>query len=82
MFKEVLLKYKCSHHGAVEKNPTSIPEDVVSIPALAQWIKDPALLWLWYRPAAAALIQPLAWELLCAAGAALKRQKNKNKNKK
>ena len=23
---------------------------------------DPALLWLWCRPAAAALIQPLAWE--------------------
>ena len=25
---------------------------------------DPVLLWLWYRPAAIALIQPLAWELL------------------
>ena len=24
---------------------------------------DPALLWLWCRPAAAALILPLAWEL-------------------
>ena len=24
---------------------------------------DPALLWLWCRPAAAVLIQPLAWEL-------------------
>ena len=23
---------------------------------------DPALLWLWWRPAAAAPIQPLAWE--------------------
>ena len=23
---------------------------------------DLALLWLWYRPAATALIQPLAWE--------------------
>ena len=38
----------------------------------------PALLWLWYRPAAAAPIQPLAWELPCAAGAALKRQKIKD----
>ena len=28
--------------------------------------------WLWHRPAAAALIQPLAWELPCAMGAALK----------
>jgi len=24
---------------------------------------DPVLLWLWYRPAATALIQPLAWNL-------------------
>ena len=36
---------------------------------------DPALLWLWCRPAAAALIRPLAWELLYATGAALKRKK-------
>ena len=34
---------------------------------------DPVL--QWYRPAATALIQPLAWELPCATGAALKRQK-------
>ena len=38
---------------------------------------DLALLWLWRRPAAAALIQPLAWELPYAAGAALKRPKTK-----
>ena len=47
---------------------------------------DPALLWLWCRPAAAALIQPLTWEPLCAVGTALnKRQKQnwrKNKMKK
>ena len=35
---------------------------------------DLALLWLWYRPAATALIQSVAWEFLCAKGAALKRQ--------
>ena len=39
---------------------------------------DPALLWLWYRPAAVALIRSLAWELQCAAGVALKSQKNNN----
>ena len=38
---------------------------------------DPALLWLLCRPAATALIQPLAWEPPCAMGMALKRQKIK-----
>ena len=37
---------------------------------------DLALLWLWHRPAAVALIRPLAWEPLYATGAALKRQKD------
>ena len=40
---------------------------------------DLALLWLWYRLAAIALIRPLAWEPLCAAGVALKGQKKKKK---
>ena len=38
-----------------------------------------ALLWLWCRLATVALIQPLAWELLCATGVALKRKQNKTK---
>ena len=38
---------------------------------------DLALLWLWCRPAATALIRPLAWEHPRAAGAALKRLKKK-----
>ena len=42
---------------------------------------DLALLWLWCRPAAVAPVRPLAWELPCAVGITLKRQKN-NKNKK
>ena len=33
---------------------------------------DPALLWLWCRPAAAAQIQPPAWEPPYAEGVALK----------
>ena len=37
---------------------------------------DPALLWLWYKLAAAAQIQPLAWEPPYATDAALKKAKN------
>ena len=43
---------------------------------------DPELLWLWPRPAAEALIQPLAWEPPYAMGAALKKQKKQKKEKK
>ena len=39
---------------------------------------DPALLWLWCKPAAVALIRSLAWEPPCAAGAALKRKREEN----
>ena len=37
---------------------------------------NPALLWLWRRPATA-LIQPLAQEFTCAAGMTLKKKKKK-----
>ena len=64
-------------------NPTSIHEDAGPTPGLDQWAKELALLWLWCRPAATAVIRPLVWEPPYAAGVALKRQKDqKKKNKK
>ena len=46
---------------------------------------DPALLWLWHRLAATALIQPLDWKPPYATGAAqevAKRPKKKKKKRK
>ena len=42
---------------------------------------NPVLLWLWCRLAATALIRPLAWEPPYATSAALKSQKEKEKQK-
>jgi len=39
------------------------------------------LLWLWHRPAATALIRPLAWESPYAMGAALEKAKRQKKEK-
>ena len=44
-----------------------------------RWGSDLALLCLWRRPAAAAPIPPLAWELPHAMGTALKRQQQQHK---
>ena len=63
------------------KNPTIIRENAGSIPGLDQQAKDSVWLWLWRRLAAAALIQPLAWELPYAAGAALKSKQTNKKCK-
>ena len=42
---------------------------------------DLALLWLWHRPVATALIRPLAWEPPYALGAAVRGQKTRKKKK-
>ena len=64
-------------------NPTSsIHEDAGLFPALELQCRLQTQLGshiaeLWCRPAAIALILPLAWELLYVVGAVLKRQKEK-----
>ena len=45
-----------SRRGAAKTNPTRNYEVAGSIPALAQWVKYPALLWLWCRLTAVAPI--------------------------
>ena len=42
---------------------------------------DPILLWLWRRPSATALIQPLAWVPPYAVGAAQEMAKSQKKKK-
>ena len=71
-----------SHHGSVEMNPTRNHEVAVSCGVGRRHGLDSVLLWLWWRPAATAPIQPLAWEPPYTSGMALKSRKKKKKEKK
>ena len=74
------VEFRSSRPGAAERNPTRNHEVAGSIPGLAPWVKDSGLLWLWCRPAAAGLIQPLAWEPPYVARAAPKKQQQQTRN--
>ena len=49
------------------------------IPGPTQWVKDPVFLWLWHRPAAAAPGSTPAQERPDAACAAIKREREREK---
>ena len=63
-------------------NQTRNHEVSVSIPGLAKWVKDPALLWLWSGPLAMVPIRPLAWGTSICCGSSPRNGKKTKKKKK
>ena len=72
---------RSSRDGSVVTNPTSIHENVGSSLASLRGLRVRRCHELWCRPAAAAPIRLLAWELPYAAGTALKSKKKKKKKR-
>ena len=70
-----LKSYQSSYCSSEVTNPTSIPEDISSIPSLIQWVKNLVLLWWSYR--LADLTSPSMW---CMCGPKKKKKKTKIKN--
>ena len=86
-----MVQQKCFRLGTMRLRVRSLdPHSVgqgsgiaVSCGVGCRCVSDPALLCLWHRWAATALIRPLAWETPYATGEALKKKKtNKKKTKK
>ena len=65
--------------GAAETNPTRNQEAAGLIPGLAQWVEDPAWLWLWCRPGQQLRLDPSLGTSICH-GCGPKTTKKKKKD--